>query len=207
MPALYSLITPYPGLVGGVAFAVVADDTQAHYVFPPGIDESGDLDDARIADVIQALSLPTASAADWLNAATYNLGYYSVNGPVEAPDIDAATKSATAEVAEWQEPATLDEETGNDPWAPPVTREDRVAFQRQMSDEWAQLYPAAADGGVDDPEADLALTQMMTPPVDPTKPHKWLPIATTETDCGFCDQPADANIHNSDADTITSSQV
>ena len=78
------------------------------------------------------------------------------------------------------------------------------AYELRGMEEWAQEYPEAAAGDVDDPEADLALMHYITPPVDPDKPHRWLPLDVGDANCGFCDKPESDAIHQPNADTITS---
>lgn len=201
MTALYTVGTYVPG-INGRPFAVAADDQAAHYVFPEGTD-GGDLNDDRIVQAARSLNITPANADDWLEVACANMVFVGFSQPQSAPDIASAQTAAQLALAQVV-PETDDQAQAPEAgWAVPQTRDEVAAFQRAAADEWAQMYPAAAADDDDDPEAELALMQLMTPPVDPTKPHKWLPIATTETDCGFCDQPQDAAIHKQNADTIT----
>lgn len=193
MAAVYAILTPSEFLPHAASFAVVADDTQAHYVFPPGIDAGQlGLDDERIANVSETIGVKPVDALHWLQLAAYNVGYYTLSNAIDAPDIEAATTAAQ------QRLSTTPDGTA------PQTRQELLSFQQNAMYAWAQLYPEAASGDVDDPEADLGLVQLLTPPVNPAEPHDWLPIATTETDCGFCEQPENAAIHRPSADTITS---
>lgn len=202
MSAVYALFKPFPGETGAV-FAVVADDTGARYVFSGGDDtnEAG-LNSDRIGVVRSFIDASPSNALEWFGVAAYALGNV-VPGPLTAVDtLDEAVARATEAIE--QEPTYVSVQVPPPPsFHVPQTQAERLAFQRQALDEWAQQYPEAAAGDVDDPEADLALAHLMTPPVDPERPHTWLPIATTETDCGFCDLPEDAPIHVEAKDTIT----
>lgn len=211
MTAMYVVYTPMPGL-GGYAFAVAADDTTARYVFDDGSDSDGTgLDSDRIKRLAEWSTVKPKDALDWIGIASNSLGYPMAGDPVEAKSLKDAVAAATEAVkaagtfapnptrAPGEEPASA-------PSSSPggfATREERMQFERDALDEWALEYPEAASGDVNDPEADLALVHLMTPPVDPTKPHKWLPMATAEVNCGFCDLPADDAIHTAGADTIT----
>lgn len=198
--AQFVVVRPADGAVGD-GFGVAADDTGARYVFRDGSDSGqGGLDNERISSLAKRFGVPT-KATDWLNLALANTGYNEGVASGQAETLDAAAAQALDALKKLPEPpspAVVD--AG---FHAPQTREELMAFQRNATDVWSQQYPEAAAGDVDDPEADLALVQLMTPPVDPEQPHKWLPIATTELDCGFCDQPANAAIHTAGADTIT----
>lgn len=196
MTAVYAVLTPVPDEVGYV-FAIAADDTSARYVFEDGADSDDlGLDSARISRLRDWATTPPTDAAGWFALAAQSTGN-SVFGPlVQADTLDDAVAQATEALKAVPAPTTASP-------SQILSRDDMLAFQRDAMDEWARQYPEAAAGDVDDPEADLALVHLMTPPVDPAKPHSWLPIATTEATCGFCDQPADAAIHTAGADTIT----
>lgn len=199
--AYYIVATPTFG-VTGQTFGIIADGMTAHYVFPDGSGDWEGLDDSRIAMATQELGETPSEPLDWLALATYNLNFIKTSTPVMTPSIEAA-RTAVLQAIELALPP--DAETTSPPAGTnaPQTRDELLAWQREMMDQWAEAYPEAAAGDVDDPEADLALRHYMTPPVDPDKPHQWLPIATTETDCGFCEKPAEDAIHNTEADTIT----
>lgn len=207
MTALYTIITPSDGVQGG-AFAAIADDSGAHYLFPDGSSGVAGLDDDRIITVASYADTTPTDALTWLNLACTNLLYVDMTDPAEAADLEAATRAAGEALAALPAPVTAAAPEPSpvepDPWTPPATRDELMAWQRQMMDDWAEQYPEAAAGDVDDPEADLALAQLLTPPVNPELPHKWLPLALDETECGFCDKPAEDPIHTTSADTITS---
>lgn len=197
MTAKYVVFGPIEGEVGDV-WAIAADDTSARYVFQDGSDSGlGGLDSARIADFADRFGTPT-NADGWLELAALNTGYTMSVSSGTAETLDAAVAAAVGELATAAVPAA-----GPDDFAVPTTRAELLVFQQRGMATWAEQYPEAAAGDVDDPEADLALVHLMTLPVNPEKSHKWLPIATTETDCGFCEQPEDAAIHTAGADTIT----
>lgn len=191
--------------VDGQTFAIVADDDGADYVYTDGQEIPG-LDADRVARVGAAGATPPANAEQWLAAAAYNIGYFIVSPPQPANSLDEARTTATQalqslperEPTPAEEPTEAASDDGATPdWHIPTTREELAAYQANAAYVWSQQYPEVASGEVSDPEADLALMHLMTPPVDPTKPHRWLPIATTETDCGFCEQPQEAAIHTS----------
>lgn len=202
MAALYAIVRP--GMqVDGQTFAIVADDDGADYVYTAGQEIPG-LDADRVVRVGAARSTPPTNAEQWLAAAAYNIGYFIVSPPQPADSIDAARTTAAQALQSLpdREPTPAEEATapnqddGSTPdWHIPTTREELAQYQANAAYVWSQQYPDVAAGDASDPEADLALRHLMTPPVDPTKPHDWLPIATTETDCGFCEQPQDAAIH------------
>jgi len=199
MTAYYVIATPALGAQGDV-FGVVADDSTAHYVFSDGSSGLMGLDDARVAMAVHELGETPTQAFDWLALALTNIGYFNTTAPTEAPTIEAATTAVQQQIAV---APPQDEGTANAP-NPPQTRDELMAWQREMMDQWAQEFPEAASGEVSDPEADLALRQYLTPPTDPTKTHAWLPLSIHDVNCGFCDKPANDAIHNADADTITS---
>jgi len=68
MPS-YSLVRPYPQKPDdpeeAPEFAVVADDKEAHYVFPQGSTFVG-LDDARIQRLLSRVKTSPATELDWL---------------------------------------------------------------------------------------------------------------------------------------------
>lgn len=202
MTALYAIATPYPFVDDQLAIGIVADDTQAHYVLPANAVTDSGLDDSRIHDVAVSVGTRPTNAQEWFEVASYNIGYFQVDDPTEVESIDQATRAAEAQLAQYNSTVDLDQATGNDPWSPTfTTREDRVAFQQKALDQWAQQYPEAADGA-DDPDANLALKQLTTPPIQPASPHDWLPLTLGDTDCAFCGQPQAAAIHSASADTV-----
>lgn len=207
MTALMTLLTPIPGEEGYV-FAIVADDDSARYVFADGADSDDlGLDSDRITRLADWADSKPNSAEEWTAVAAQSLGNPVAAEPREFDSVEQAVEKALELITAYPTPqANPSRAPGQYPEGapePPMSRDDRMAFERDALDEWAQQYPEAAAGDVHDPEADLALAHLMTPPVDPTKPHRWLPIATTEEDCGFCEKSADNVIHTATADTIT----
>lgn len=209
MPALYAIIQPAMQ-VDGPTFGVIADENGADYVFRDG-EELGGLNAERVKRVAGARDTPPQDESQWLAAAIYNIGYFVVGERQQAPTLDDARTAVTALIAQSgtreltpaeTAPAAVAPDAPDVPddsttpeWQVPKTRAELARYQADAAYVWSMRYPEAASGEVNDPEAELALRHLMTPPVDPTKPHAWLPIATTETECGFCEQPQDAAIH------------
>lgn len=99
MTALYTIGVPVPP-IDGPGFAVVADDSGAHYVFPDGSSDSGGLNDERIQTVAKLSAVPVVDAATWLGVACSNMTYLGFSDPEEAADIEAATAAASAALAD-----------------------------------------------------------------------------------------------------------
>lgn len=76
-----------------------------------------------------------------------------------------------------------------------ATRRERLDHEARVMHEWSVRFPEAASGDVDDPEADLALAKAMSPPVDPSSPHSWLPVALTQPKCWWCFGDKTEDIH------------
>jgi hypothetical protein len=179
--AAWILLTP-PSYVQGSALAVIADDTKAIYLEGDGQPALG-LDAARTEMVARMIGRTPTSAREWLDVALCNIGIWEFGPVIDAPTFDTAVEQALAAAAGW----------GPEP--PSETREERMFREAQAAYAWSQLYPVAADGEVDDPDADLALAQMMLPPVDPTQPHTWMPLGLDDVECGFCGDDRDGHLH------------
>ena len=207
MTVLFTLLTPIPGEAGYV-FAIVADDRSARYVFNGGSDsdELG-LDSKRIKRLAENADQKPRTAAEWTAVAAQQVGNPVIADSLEFEDIEDAVEAAVKIIARTASsqpnPNRAPGQRPDGEPEPAPTRADRMDFERAAMDEWMRLYPEAADDDVHDPEAELALRHLMTPPTDPEKPHKWLPISTAETDCGFCELPEDDALHTARADTIT----
>ncbi len=84
---------------GEPAFAVVASDTEAHYVFPPKKRISG-LDDKRLAKLVKQLGVngrsAPASSIQWIKLLLMNVGHYGAEPPVEVETIEEAEAQAQA---------------------------------------------------------------------------------------------------------------
>jgi hypothetical protein len=182
--ACYVILTSVEGVDGGPV-AVLADDRSTEYIDADG---RAWLSHERTLQVAARLQRSPTTAREWLSTALVNIGMYWQFGAVQtASSLDEARNAALVEMANILPPVEQ----------PPESRAQRVARQAAAMYEWSRLYPEAAAGEVNDPEADLALHQMMLPPIDPEKPHPWTPIAVDETVCGFCDQLPDHPLHRS----------
>jgi hypothetical protein len=76
-----------------------------------------------------------------------------------------------------------------------ASRQELMAFQARVTDDWSQRYPEAAAGDVDDPVADLALAQAMSAAADPAGQHQWLPATLGAADCWICFGEQDHPLH------------
>lgn len=206
MTALFTLITPLPG-EDGYVFGVVATDEGARYVFDDGSDSDGlGLDSDRIKRLADWSGDVPDTPEAWTAVATQGIGHTIQHDPITLDSEDEALALANSVIARTPTGApNPDRAPGvvQDDSAVPMTRADLLAFQADAYYTWSKKYPAVADGEEHDPEAELELRQLMTPPTDPEKPHPWLPLATTEVECGFCEQLEEADIHSAGADTIT----
>lgn len=182
MNGAWMLLTPAPFEVDGEAMAIVADVEHARYLSPRGEDLPG-LDRERTARVALVIDRAPTTPVEWVQVATCNIGLCILGAIVEADTFEDAYLQALAAVRAWQ------------PSSPVESRQDRLAREAALMYEWSSLYPEAAAGDVDDPDADLALAQLMLPPLDPSRRHTWMPFAVGERDCGFCDQPVDGQLH------------
>ncbi|MCW2672982.1 MAG: hypothetical protein JWP14_1571 [Frankiales bacterium] len=179
--AVYVLLTS-PEWLQHSAMAVVADDAWTAYVGEDGEDWDG-LDHARTRQIAALLDHRPTTANEWLTVALVNLGLWHV-GPLRyAASFDDAYDAAMSELRAIPSPAA----------AP--TRNEMMWQQARLMEQWAEDYPEAAAGDVDDPDADLGLHQILLPPVDPTAEHPWTPLAVGDVACGFCDQPAKHSLH------------
>jgi hypothetical protein len=83
----------------------------------------------------------------------------------------------------------------SDPEPAAANRAELLARQAAVTYEWSRRFPEAADGEVDDPEADLALSQAMMGWVDGAGPHAWLPAVLGRGSCWWCGEPQDHELH------------
>ncbi len=84
---------------GAAAFAVVASDTEAHYVFP-STESSSELNERRVSKLVKRLeangkSAP-ASPHGWTRLLLMNVGHYGSEPPVEVETIEEAEAQARA---------------------------------------------------------------------------------------------------------------
>lgn len=91
MAALYTIVTPIDG-VDGPTFAVVADDTTAHYAYPD--DAEPFMTNNRIADIATYTGTTPTTADAWLQLALTNLSYVKCSPVVVVNSLDDAIAAA-----------------------------------------------------------------------------------------------------------------
>jgi hypothetical protein len=95
----YVLVTSYTQLkTNAPAYAIVADEHGAQYVFPPGKERKG-IDDARIQRLEKRATKKPTDALSWIKLASQNLGYVTAGAMIEAPTAHEALAAATAALA------------------------------------------------------------------------------------------------------------
>ncbi len=195
--ALYCILRQFVELGGGPAFGVAADGAGARYVTGSGGRSPWEgVDDERIALSAGMIDVRPTTPLEWLNAATSNLGFVFTEGPFPAADLASAVEELLTLLPDASPVNESFFAPRRAPAAAFATRAELLAFQRAAADAWASRYPAAACGDEDDPQADLELVHMMTPPFDPDAPHGWLPKVVDGTGCRYCSYPADHDLHD-----------
>lgn len=181
--AIWILLTPPVDLgTQGKPLAVVAHQGGAFYLDATGNSPDG-LGASRAANIADLLGVAPTSARDWLGVALSNIGLWDQGPVIEAQDVETARAQAAQAARDWRPPPRHQ------------TRQERMFREARIMAEWAQEYPKAAAGDADDPDADLALAQMLLPPVDSTSPHTWMPLGVGDTACAFCGQDQDGPLH------------
>lgn len=179
-------------LVEGPVLGILADDAGGEYVHPTGYGAGG-LDAERVVRVAAQLGRSPTTANEWLAVACTNLGLISISDPYEAPSMEAARSAARAEV-DRLEHLRRERVRGAD------EARERARGQEARAGRLHAIAEAAWDAGMDDegnlePEDELGFQLEAAGEVDPRRPHRWLPFTLQETECAFCDQLEDAEIH------------
>jgi hypothetical protein len=182
--AFWLLLTPVAEIeVEARPIVMLADAVGAFCLNEVGEPIEG-LDVARSHMVAEIVGVQPSSAREWLSLNLTNIGLWAYGPAVACPNLDQARGDALRAAQAWQ--SEPHEES----------RQERLFRESRIMAEWAEEYPEAAAGEVDDPDADLALAQMMLPPVNPAEPHRWMPLAAGEVECGFCGKLQDAPLHD-----------
>jgi hypothetical protein len=139
-------------------FGVIADDSGARYVFPPGVEPK--LDEERVQAVAEAMGAEPQSERDWYDIASSNLGLgLLVDDPMD--DIEDPDDFANEYLHElYSEPVVPS----------PLMQNAASAFEQISRD-----YPDFADDPQSVPEE--AMTNYVLNalgPIDPEGPNGWI---------------------------------
>jgi hypothetical protein len=150
---------------GAVYAGVVADDSSVRYVWAPDIEPFWPDDAEQIARRLASVKTKPSTAAEWMDLATYGLGYTEVTKAIRARSTDKAVEV----VDDFFDSLAGSKHVEPSPMQAPLSVEAARAF-----DETMESYPGFGEDDELDADAMTSFVLSLLGPMDPDGPNGWI---------------------------------